>query len=100
VVEVTPTLTSKDGSQDSDDLLTVRQVAQQLKLDPGTLNRWRANGFGPPFCRLGRRIRYRRAALEQWVASRELAFPEDEGSASECGITQMASPGGKDVERS
>lgn len=53
----------------SDEFLTTNQVAAHLGFASVTLEKWRNARMGPPFLRLGRAIRYRRADLEQWLAS-------------------------------
>jgi hypothetical protein len=40
-------------------------------IPPRTAQRWRAEGEGPPFVRLGRRrVIYRRSDVEKWLAER------------------------------
>ena len=34
------------------------------------LESWRSHGSGPPFIRVGRHVRYCRAALDAWMAAR------------------------------
>lgn len=51
-------------------LLTVREAAAYLSVSPSFLNKARRLG-GPRFCRLGRSVRYRREALDEWAASLE-----------------------------
>jgi len=52
-------------------LLTTQEAAAMLGLSPGTLEVWRCLGrYNVPYIRLGRAIRYDRAALQQWIASR------------------------------
>ncbi|MGY4227600.1 putative DNA-binding transcriptional regulator AlpA [Bradyrhizobium sp. USDA 4503] len=51
-------------------LLTQREAAMALRLSERTLERWRVSGDGPPFAKLGRRIGYRPADLEAWIAAR------------------------------
>jgi excisionase family DNA binding protein len=54
-----------------DALLTEIEAAALLRVAPRTLRRWRAEGIGPPAIRVGHgrgRIRYRRSAIEQWLA--------------------------------
>jgi predicted DNA-binding transcriptional regulator AlpA len=41
-----------------------------LRLSERTLERLRGRGGGPKYSRLGRRVVYRRADLDAWVASR------------------------------
>lgn len=52
-----------------DELLTTRQVAEELHIAENTLRRWRsdANPAGPPFIRMGNAIRYRRRDLNAWA---------------------------------
>jgi hypothetical protein len=50
-------------------------------IPPRTASRWRGSGDGPPFIRLGkRRILYRRADVETWMASRTFASLADEAA--------------------
>jgi predicted DNA-binding transcriptional regulator AlpA len=52
-------------------LLTEKQVAAMLSLEPATLRNWRVKGQGPRFVRLSRRaIRYSRVDVDEWLASR------------------------------
>jgi predicted site-specific integrase-resolvase len=46
----------------SDELLT-----QQLKVSLRTLERWRQQGTGPAFIRVGRFPRYRRSDVNAWL---------------------------------
>jgi hypothetical protein len=39
-------------------------------LKPTTLEAWRCRGGGPPFLKLGKAVRYRRADLENFMESR------------------------------
>lgn len=50
-------------------LLTQAEAAELLRLSERTLERWRVVGGGPVFCKLGKRVLYRRADLEKWIAS-------------------------------
>jgi predicted DNA-binding transcriptional regulator AlpA len=54
-------------------MLRPADVAAQYNLAIGTLAYWRSAGTGPPYFRLAPRlIRYRRSALEEWIAGREV----------------------------
>lgn len=55
------------------DLLTVPEVCALLKVRPQTLNNWRYEGKGPAFLKVGRAIRYRRSAIEEFLAAAENA---------------------------
>lgn len=69
-----------------DALLTAAQVGELLGVEVETLAVWRKTpGRGPHFIRWGRKhspIRYRRSAVEAWVAAHEHA---DEASAQAAG---------------
>ena len=56
---------------DDDSLLTPPEASRWLRVAVQTLARWRCEGQGPPFVRLGgNRVFYRRDDLEGYVASR------------------------------
>jgi excisionase family DNA binding protein len=48
-------------------LWTVHDVATFLGVPVGTIYQWRVRGEGPPAIRLGRHLRYDRAAVLAWV---------------------------------
>jgi excisionase family DNA binding protein len=53
---------------DPDELLTLDQVAAELKISREALYRWRRRGTGPPAIRLpGGTVRIRRSALAGWL---------------------------------
>jgi excisionase family DNA binding protein len=61
-------------SPGTDVFLTDPQLAALLHVDDRTTLRWRNNGSGPPFVRVGpRRILYRRSDVDAWLAAR--TFP-------------------------
>jgi hypothetical protein len=43
----------------SEQLLSETQLARRWRMSCRSLQRWRANGSGPPFYRIGHAIRYR-----------------------------------------
>jgi excisionase family DNA binding protein len=51
----------------SDRLMTLAELAEMLGIPVNTLYGWRCRGEGPPGYRIGRHIRYRRAAVEAWL---------------------------------
>jgi excisionase family DNA binding protein len=60
------------------EVMTVREVAEYLRLPVGTLYGWRYRGKGPVGMRVGRHVRYRRADVEEWLdrgASRPAGSP-------------------------
>ena len=55
------------------ELLTPDETAGRLRLAKQSLARWRCEGRGPPFIRLGGlggRVAYRTADIDAWLASR------------------------------
>jgi excisionase family DNA binding protein len=60
----------KTGAQG---LLRPTQAARYLGISTRTLQEWRLTGHGPAFFRMtARAVRYRRAALDEWLMSREV----------------------------
>jgi len=54
-----------------DDYMTTEKLATELDLTPLTLVRWRALGKGPPVTWLGRRLFYRKGAVQKWLLAQE-----------------------------
>lgn len=50
-------------------------LAQALNLTPDTLGRWEARREGPPCTRLGRKVLYRRASVQDWLRAQEQTRP-------------------------
>ena len=49
-------------------LLDTRDLAARLKTpSPATLERWRSNGQGPRFIKVGRQVMYRESDVERWL---------------------------------
>lgn len=57
----------RDADDDFDDLLTLREVAQILRVPEATLRYWIHKGTGPTNLKIGRHIRYPRTALQHWL---------------------------------
>ncbi|QKK02748.1 MAG: helix-turn-helix domain-containing protein [Pseudomonadota bacterium] len=53
------------------ELLSTEQVAEILGVSDRTVIRWRAERIGPPWCKIGRQVRYRRQSLNRWIAETE-----------------------------
>jgi excisionase family DNA binding protein len=51
----------------ADRLMTLAELSEMLGIPVNTLYGWRCRGEGPPGYRIGRHIRYRRAAVEAWL---------------------------------
>ncbi len=54
----------------ADQWLSPQQLADELGCAVATVYRWNHFGSGPPYARLGRRVRYRRSDIEEWLESR------------------------------
>jgi hypothetical protein len=52
----------------SNPLFTPSEAAEFLRANERSLERWRSAGNGPAFIKIGRRVCYRLADLENWVA--------------------------------
>ena len=55
------------------DILDSKQVSAMTGLPVGTLRYWRHANLGPASFSLGRRVVYRRAEVERWIAEQEAA---------------------------
>lgn len=49
-------------------LLTTEEVADRLRVHPATMRRWRLDGVGPRFLKVGSVYRYPAHDLESWIA--------------------------------
>lgn len=50
--------------------ISVGEAAQMLGLSTSLLNKARVYGGGPPYLKIGRRVLYEVAELENWLASK------------------------------
>lgn len=55
------------------DLLTKDQVAKRLDISLRTLNRWHAEGDGPPLIKVGRKTFYFEKDVLLWLQNRKRA---------------------------
>lgn len=62
--------------------LTTEETADRLRLKTTTLERWRVDGNGPVFLKLGRRVVYPLAQLDEWVAAKIRHSTSDRGGAT------------------
>jgi excisionase family DNA binding protein len=58
-----------------DDLLLLPEVAALARMSVSTLRWLRHRGEGPTGFRLGRRVLFRRTAVDEWIAQHEKARP-------------------------
>jgi excisionase family DNA binding protein len=57
----------------NDELKTTEELAERLRISTSTLRRWRSNGEGPKFIRVGKKVRYRQSDVEDWLSSQDAA---------------------------
>lgn len=62
------------------ELLTIADVNRQYPIPLGTLRYWRHRGTGPRSFKLGRRVMYRRADVDNWIEAQYDSY-ETRGSA-------------------
>ncbi|WP_373693252.1 helix-turn-helix transcriptional regulator [Desulfobulbus sp.] len=49
--------------------LTSQELAERLRMSPGTLQNWRTKGFGPRYIKFGKHVLYPISIVEQWEKS-------------------------------
>ena len=57
----------------SAELLTTAQVAEILTLKPQTLAKWRMDGSGPSYIRLGTAVRYKATDIQAYIEQRPVS---------------------------
>lgn len=61
---------AEENSTVSDNQLrTTDEAAARLRANPRTMERWRMDGVGPAFVKVGARVYYRDRDLDEWVES-------------------------------
>jgi excisionase family DNA binding protein len=55
----------------SQQYLTTPEAARYLNVSTQFLEIARYRGVGPPYCKIGRAVRYRRSRLDEWMISNE-----------------------------
>ena len=50
--------------------LTEKETSGRIAVSKSALRKWRREGLGPPFVKLGRMIRYPIGELERWMNNR------------------------------
>ena len=63
----------------SERLLVTKEAARRLGLSPQTLARWRVQGKGPTFLKIGRSVRYEPHAIDAFIAGRARTSTSDTG---------------------
>lgn len=61
-------------TQDIEEYLTDKQLEQRTPIKRATYRKWRERGgkIGPPFYKFGRKVLYRWAEVEKWIASKRI----------------------------
>lgn len=65
----------KEALGDRDELLTITEVCEELKVDRKTLRNWRYRRTGPAWIGERRMIRYPRSEIERYKAQMKAAAP-------------------------
>jgi hypothetical protein len=52
----------------NEDYVTSDEAAEIVRRPVSTLAYWRHRGEGPPYAKVGRRVRYRRLDVEAWLS--------------------------------
>ena len=58
-------------------LLTEREVESIYSIKIRTLQKWRWQGGGPPYYKLGRAVRYKPADIERYIEARKCMSTSD-----------------------
>lgn len=66
------------GNGGGDELCTLADVAQLLRVPPATLRYWRHLGTGPHSFRIGRHVRYYRDDVDAWLEKQRGQRPTDD----------------------
>jgi excisionase family DNA binding protein len=62
-----------------DPLFDTPEAAEYLDTEPTTLENWRCTKrYGIEFIKIGRRVRYRKSALDAWLESRTVRPQQEE----------------------
>lgn len=61
-----------------DSLVAPATLAERLGTTERSLSEWRIKGRGPKFIRVGRSVRYRPEAVDEWLLSQEYASTSEE----------------------
>ena len=62
------------------ELISPKIVSERLGVSISTLAKWRLDGSGPAFVKVGARVAYNSAMVEAWLASRIRRSTSDTGS--------------------
>lgn len=60
-------------------LLNTDQAAERLRISPRTLEKFRVQGAGPKFFKIGRLVFYSAETIDEWTRSRLRSSTSDQG---------------------
>lgn len=63
-------------------IVSEQRAGEMLALSPRTLQRWRVEGRGPKFVKLGKKVAYTEAALRAYVEANQRTSTSDQGQAA------------------
>lgn len=66
-------LTVVSASERVGDFLSPEDLAEYLGIPLATVYQWRQKKYGPPAAKVGKHLRYRKAAVDAWVMQQERA---------------------------
>jgi predicted DNA-binding transcriptional regulator AlpA len=52
---------------------TAEQLAEHLQISPVSLEKWRRQGGGPDYIKVGRCVRYASSAVDAWLEQRTVS---------------------------
>ena len=61
--------------------LSTEQAAAYLNMSRQWLEIGRHKGYGPPYIKLGRAVRYKRSALDEWMLARQQSHTAEDGAS-------------------
>ncbi len=64
-------MTFEPKTHQAEEILTLDDVANLLKVPVATLRKWRVARTGPAAFRLGKYVRYKRSSIDQFIAEQE-----------------------------
>jgi excisionase family DNA binding protein len=69
---------------ESQAVLSIQEVAKLLNVPVSTIYGWKRRGEGPPYYKVGRKLRYRKSDARKWLAEHLVSRAV---CSSECGQT-------------
>ena len=63
-------------------LLTQKETASYTRLSENTLAKYRCEGGGPKFTKLGSRVLYPREEIERWIAENTVSSTSEQASTA------------------